>query len=79
VGAGSLIPEQAREFEFLTKLFLLIGRLHKRIGEIVHVPISGNGHLLRRGNPFFDDVTIDPYNLDMDLITDDNALINFSR
>jgi len=40
---------------------------------------SENGDLLRCRNPDFGRITIDPDDFDMDLVTDDNALINFSR
>ena len=40
---------------------------------------SENGDLPRCRNPDLDRVTIDPNDFDINLVTDDNALINFSR
>jgi hypothetical protein len=40
---------------------------------------SENGDLLRCVNPDFDGIAIDPRDFDMDLVTDHNAFIHFSR
>ena len=40
---------------------------------------SEDGDLLRCLNPDFDGITIYPGDFDMDLVTDDNAFINFPR
>jgi hypothetical protein len=40
---------------------------------------SENGDFLRRVNPDFDGIAIDPRDFYMDLVTDHNAFIHFSR
>ena len=40
---------------------------------------SENGDLPRCRNPDLDGITVYPNDFDIDLVTDDNALINFSR